>query len=130
MQVVAVSAGHHHGACIDVEGSLYSWGDNSHGQLGILLDGSKHSGRWPLKVQIGAERVAQVSCGGAHTVCITQWGSLHSWGKGLSGQLGHSDTKSQTKALPVSIGKSSFERRQHEKPQDSHWLNRLMPTNM
>lgn len=32
-----------------------------------------------------------MSCGFRHTACITEDGSLYTWGEGRNGQLGHSD---------------------------------------
>ena len=39
--VVQVAAGNDHSACVAGDGSVYSWGDNNYGQLGVAgLDGA------------------------------------------------------------------------------------------
>ena len=37
--------------------------------------------------------VRQVACGWQHTLCLTQAGSVYSWGYGEEGQLGHGDAE-------------------------------------
>jgi E3 ubiquitin-protein ligase HERC2 len=39
--------------------------------------------------ELETQRVMQVSCGCSHTACITEDGSLYTWGSGGSGKLGH-----------------------------------------
>jgi alpha-tubulin suppressor-like RCC1 family protein len=39
--------------------------------------------------------VATVACGWGHAACVTEAGSLYSWGFNLHGQLGLGDTKSR-----------------------------------
>ena len=36
-------------------------------------------------------KVTQVACGFRHTACVTDDGSLYTWGAGRNGQLGHKD---------------------------------------
>ena len=45
--------------------------------------------------------VRMVSCGLAHSVAITAWGELWSWGLGDSGQLGHGDTRQRWSPEPI-----------------------------
>ena len=41
---------------------------------------------------VDLQNVKQVSCGFRHTACITEDGSVYTWGEGRNGQLGHSNT--------------------------------------
>ncbi len=47
--IKAASAGGYHIVGIDIDGTLWSWGDNGYGQLG---DGTTISRNTPVKIQI------------------------------------------------------------------------------
>jgi alpha-tubulin suppressor-like RCC1 family protein len=79
----AVSAGSSlHGSyamALKADGSLWAWGSNDYGQLGIGTSGPDTSQRDP--VQVGAEADwAAVSAGGSRTVALKLDGSLWTWG--------------------------------------------------
>lgn len=84
---------------------VYGWGDNSFGQIGIMLgpDGVSHNPLiekdWatnPIPYSIrsfdGASNrfglIAELKCGEFHCVCLTQKDELLVWGWNLRGQLG------------------------------------------
>ena len=83
--VVAITAGGHHTAAIRRDGSLWTWGSNSYGQLG---DGTVISRLAPVKV---LDDVIAVSAGFSHTLAIRGDGSLWAWGHNNLGQLGLAD---------------------------------------
>ena len=73
-------------------GTLYSWGWNQFGQLGV---GSTEDANSPQRVRVGSENLAvrAVACGWRHTVAIAGEDSdVFSWGRCTHGQLGHGDT--------------------------------------
>ena len=41
--------------------------------------------------------VTDAGCGSSHSACITDDGSLYTWGKGRYGRLGHNDHETQHK---------------------------------
>ncbi|MFN0067703.1 MAG: RCC1 domain-containing protein [Limisphaerales bacterium] len=85
----AVSAGYEHTLAIHADRTLWSWGRNPHGQLG---DGTRTSRSVPVAI-LPAERWSTVEAGGdiagAHTVAIKADGTLWTWGRNDSGQLGY-----------------------------------------
>ncbi len=93
--VEAVSAGLYHTAAIKTDGSLWTWGSNSEGQLGDSTTTSKFS---PVKIM---DNVAAVSAGYYHTAAIKTDGSLWTWGGNSSGALG--DGTTTNKSSPVKI---------------------------
>ncbi len=38
------------------------------------------------------DKISQFACGWRHTLALTQQGQMYSWGRGVSGQLGHAET--------------------------------------
>lgn len=81
------------------DGTLWSWGNNDWGQLGIGSFGNMAS--WP--VQVGAATTwKQVECGWNFAVAVKTDGTIWAWGENTSGQLGLGNTTMQTS--PVQIG--------------------------
>jgi len=71
----SVSGGCSHTIAIKTDGTLWSWGYNSYGQLG-LGDTSQRS----TTTQVGTETTwASVSGGCSHTIAIKTDGTLWSW---------------------------------------------------
>jgi alpha-tubulin suppressor-like RCC1 family protein len=85
---VAVSTGFAHTCAITTGKSLYCWGWNDFGQLGIGVTGDRFS---PKKV--GTAGVwAKVSSGGGHTCALSTGKSLYCWGYNQYGQIGDGST--------------------------------------
>lgn len=95
---VPISAGENHTLAIRANGTLWAWGDNSTGELGL---GNKIDSSVPTATGTGANWVA-VSAGTDHSVGIKADGSLWSWGRNDLGQVGNGGTATCT--APVSIG--------------------------
>ena len=74
-------------AAITADGSLYTWGYNSKGQLGL---GDEKNRLSPTKVQSISDAIA-LSVGHEHMAVIVADGSLYSWGYNATGQLGLGD---------------------------------------
>jgi len=85
-----------HTAAIKTDGSLWLWGNGSDGQLGDNTITNKSS---PVQTISGGTNWKQVACGQNHTSAIKTDGSLWSWGKGTSGELG--DNTEISKSSPV-----------------------------
>src|SRR6185369_5702908 len=82
-------------------GTLWTWGDNSRGQLG---DNTVTSRPGPAKVGAASNWVAQ-SAGWSHTVALQAGGTLWAWGNNSKGQLGNGTTADQK--TPTRITASS-----------------------
>ncbi|KAJ7533995.1 hypothetical protein O6H91_13G074600 [Diphasiastrum complanatum] len=75
-------------------GEVYTWGSNSHGQLG---HGDTNDVAMPGKVA-GLSicgLVAMISAGASHTLAVTRDGALYSFGYGANFCLGHGDTANE-----------------------------------
>ena len=93
-----ISAGNYHSLAMGTDGNLYSWGDNSLGQLGRALtststlnDGTPHKVNPPA----GVTRFIQVIAGGDNSLAMGWDGNLYSWGDNSKGQLGRSASSTQ-----------------------------------
>ena len=84
----SVSAGWGHTAALDSQGNIYTWGDNTHGELGRSTVGSTQ-GNYPGKVDTPTGiTFTQASAGGSHSVAVSDDGSLYTWGNSDNGRLG------------------------------------------
>ncbi len=95
--LVSVSAGASHSLAVSSDGTVWSWGANTVGQLGDwsntnrVLPGTVWSnGGWPNRLNFGKT----VSAGATHSVAFagvaasTGFGEVRTWGENASGQLG------------------------------------------
>ena len=89
--IAAVSSGASHSFALSSSGSVFAWGRNTFGQLGL---GDTIDRRTPFLVEsIQNKFVTSVEGGEEHTVFLTREGAVFSFGCGVYGQLGH-DSKS------------------------------------
>jgi alpha-tubulin suppressor-like RCC1 family protein len=87
-----------HTACIKTDGTLWTWGYNASGELGLQDIAERSS-----PVQVGSlTNWKQVGTGGFNTVCVKVDGTLWTWGVNFSGQLGLEDTTARSS--PVQVG--------------------------
>ena len=106
-QVTAVSMGGYHAAALRADGTLWLWGSNIDGQLG-------NGGQGNTTDQTGAQLqtlplslsttgpVTAVSAGTSHTAVILADGSLWTWGRNDTQQLGLDQT-APTVSLPAQV---------------------------
>jgi alpha-tubulin suppressor-like RCC1 family protein len=95
---VSGSTGASHTAAIYSDGSLWTWGSNDHGQLGLGNTTEQHN-----KVQVGAGSTwTAAACGSNYTLALQANGSLWAWGLNTDGQLGTGNNSEQHS--PVQVG--------------------------
>uniref|UniRef100_A0A4W3I5X0 X-linked retinitis pigmentosa GTPase regulator n=1 Tax=Callorhinchus milii TaxID=7868 RepID=A0A4W3I5X0_CALMI len=82
-----VSCGYYHSALVTDDGQLYTFGESDNGKLGFPLC-QKNNHRIPQHIPDISGKVTQVSCGGSHTVILTE-DNVYTFGLGQFGQLGH-----------------------------------------
>ena len=95
-RVSCIAAGQFHSAATTDDGIAFTWGDNADGRLGLGNAGGRKLTPCMLRkpAQVAHELSpldawGPISCGTAHTGCITRMGYLFTWGRGSNGQLGH-----------------------------------------
>ena len=100
--IIKISCGGRHTACIDDKGKLYTWGwgGNNYitGAVGGLGHGNKKSYSKPKQVKLlENEFIIDVSCGEKHTLCLTNDGKVYAFGEGEHGRLGTGHTSDSKK---------------------------------
>ena len=91
-----VVTGKSHTAAIKTDGTLWTWGRNSAGQLG---NNSVTNTSSPVQTVSGGTNWRLVACGSDHTVAIKTDGTLWTWGYNANGQLGNNSVT--TRSSPV-----------------------------
>ena len=103
--IVAVSAGSNHSFALKSDGSVWAWGWNYYGQLGINTGGNGANKLIPAQVK-GANGegylsdIVAVSAGSSHSIALKSDGSVWGFGYNGSGQLGDGTT-SGSRVTPV-----------------------------
>jgi len=95
--VTAVAAGQDHTVALTSDGTVWTWGGNSHGQLGNgSTTKSSNSVPVPAQVQSLPGVFLAVAAGEAHTVVLKSDGTVWTWGWNQYGQLGDGSDSAQT----------------------------------
>lgn len=92
--VVAISAGGGHNLALCSDGTLTAWGANGFGELGNdITDSSKVAVRVNQNGCLAGKIVVAISAGGSHSLALCADGTLASWGRNFSGQLGNGNLR-------------------------------------
>ncbi|ALD19998.1 hypothetical protein AM218_00605 [Hymenobacter sp. DG25A] len=92
----------YYAAAIRQDSTLWMWGYNAKGQLGMGDQGTRLA---PEQVQPGT-KWQSVSTGGNHTVAIAQNGTLWTWGSNEYGKLGNGTTTDSWKPIQIAASRT------------------------
>lgn len=87
--VKAVAAGDYHSIALKEDGTVYTWGANSYGQLGNRY--ADNAFDIPQLLSSFTD-VKAVAAGAYHTVALKEDGTVYAWGANSYGQLGNGET--------------------------------------
>jgi alpha-tubulin suppressor-like RCC1 family protein len=89
--VIRVAAGAEHSLALTATGQLYSFGEDSYGQLGTLPKHRFEASPTPALVTLpGASGpVTQIAAGGSFSLAVTATGQLYAFGDNFLGELGN-----------------------------------------
>ncbi|MER6098232.1 chromosome condensation regulator RCC1 [Streptomyces sp. NPDC001728] len=96
-RVTDVSGGCNHSVALREDGTVWTWGRNANGQLGL---GTRTDRNTPQKVP-GLDDVVAISAGCTHTLALTADGTVKTWGYNSKGQLGNDSTEDSP--VPVDV---------------------------
>ncbi|MCL2502998.1 MAG: cell wall-binding repeat-containing protein [Coriobacteriia bacterium] len=97
----AITARRYHSFGTKRDGSLWAWGNNEYGQLGIGTSGSGAGKDVPTQVETDIGWRA-ISAGSSHTLATKSDGSLWAWGSNEYGKLGNETTVSTSTPILIS----------------------------
>uniref|UniRef100_UPI00398E325E probable E3 ubiquitin-protein ligase HERC6 isoform X2 n=1 Tax=Pristiophorus japonicus TaxID=55135 RepID=UPI00398E325E len=98
--IVQITCGRYHSLALSRDSAVYSWGQNSYGQLG-LGEGIYTQLRPQRVTSLTGIPVAQIAAGGRHSFALSLSGAVFSWGKNDHGQLGLKDTENKVSPCRV-----------------------------
>jgi alpha-tubulin suppressor-like RCC1 family protein len=95
-----LAMGSRHTLALSSKGTVYAWGSNLFGQLGVdvFKEGKHRQGRFDIQ-QLRAlheESILLVAAGGEHSAAVAADGKLFLWGRNDDGQLGTGDFTMRT----------------------------------
>lgn len=100
-KVLKVDGGYNYTAALLEDGTVWAWGDNLYGALGNGTTIDKYS---PQKITIEeGKKAVDISTGYYHMAAILEDGSLWTWGRNTSGQLGDGTEKNKLQPQKISI---------------------------
>jgi alpha-tubulin suppressor-like RCC1 family protein len=102
------SCGRGHSSVIKTDGTLWIWGNNSQAQLGINDGGTTTNRTTPVTTFAGGTNWKQVSCGNLFTAAIKTDGTLWTWGRNDSGQLGINSTSNASTPVTTFAGGTNW----------------------
>ena len=92
----------YHVLYLDFDGSVFSFGENYQGQLGLGKNYNKFSKVYiPQKIDIPLCK--QIACGSFFSICLTEDNLLYSFGGNITGQLGLNTNQNETYNSPQLI---------------------------
>lgn len=98
LKIKAIAVGGYHTVALDEDGTVWTWGRNSYGQLAQPITSPyKNDNPTPVKLP---EPVIAIAAGDNHTLAVTESGDVWAWGRNAFGQLGENSGDSST---PVKV---------------------------
>jgi len=73
---IACSSRDSHTLAAGDNNSLWAWGDNKHGKLGVKDKGSSDV---PIQIMMFPSGIAQIECGMHFSILLTKDGKVYSW---------------------------------------------------
>lgn len=103
--VPMIASGSTHTVVLKPNGTVWTWGQDTYGQLG---DNDSETKAYAVEVvkegNIILDNVKEVAAGTAHSLALTKDGKIYAWGSNSYGQLGITDA---TSGKPTGASKSA-----------------------
>ena len=124
--IVDIAAGNQFAMALAADGTLWTWGLNNYGQLGV---GGTSNRDLPVKVDYltttGNVKIAAIAAGGDHALALLTNGRVLAWGSNYNGQVGF-DSRQSYYTTPGFVGRSGFINGSHVSGTDKYMDNVVM----
>ncbi|WKU07154.1 hypothetical protein [Micromonospora sp. HUAS LYJ1] len=99
--VTQIASHNFHSAALTSTGEVYTWGDNTYGQIG---NGTTTRQTSPVKISLpGGATATSIAVGAFHTLVVTSTGAAYAWGYNNYGQLGNGTNTNSSVPVAVSL---------------------------
>jgi alpha-tubulin suppressor-like RCC1 family protein len=100
-----VVAGADHCVALKSNGTVWAWGLNSSGQVGIGTTTTPQTNAVQVKINSSTflTGIVVIAAGGTHSLALKSDGTVWTWGLNSSGQLGNGNTTNQSYAVQVKV---------------------------
>ncbi len=99
--VIAIAAGHDYSLALKSDGTVWGWGHDDFGQLGVGVSSWLHLILSPVQV-MNLTNVIAIASGSHHSLALKSDGTVWAWGWGNVGQIGNG-TMPWVQPLPVQV---------------------------
>lgn len=93
--VTAIAAGSSHSLALKSDGTVWAWGNNGNGELGVGAGVGAQSAPVRVSGEVGAsalDGIVAIAAGGTFSLALKDDGGVLAWGSNESGQLGNGST--------------------------------------
>lgn len=100
-----IDIGKNHFVVLKNDGSVWSWGDHTYGQLGVRLNPNSSSNPSAIRKNDGdrLSNIQSIAAGGDHTVALDKNNNVWTWGRNSNGQLGYETAPMAHSAEPTIV---------------------------
>jgi alpha-tubulin suppressor-like RCC1 family protein len=103
LPVQAMAGGDRHSLALLSNGTVWTWGDDTDGQLGIESQGETEPFSLPVAVH-GLTDITTIAAGGHFSLALAKDGTVYAWGRGdLAGEQGTGSTSNVTSATAIAL---------------------------
>jgi RCC1 and BTB domain-containing protein len=100
-KIVSFACGGGHSLVLTDVGHVYSWGNNTWGQLGR---GNTTNQKTPQKILLNNDEIIKsICCGYAHSLLLTTKGDIYAFGWNRFGQIGIGDNNKQLNPVKITV---------------------------
>jgi alpha-tubulin suppressor-like RCC1 family protein len=101
----SIAGGYYHTIALNTDGTLWNWGSNDNGQLGVNNTTSRST---PVTTLLGGTNWKSIAGKGFHTIAIKTDGTLWTWGRNSYGALGVNDTTHRSTPVTTLLGGNNW----------------------
>lgn len=99
--IMRIATGYYHSFAITASGTVFGWGRNDYGQLGLGHTDNKANPT--LLKSLRSQNIRYIGAGKYHSIALTSDGGVFSFGSNMYGQCGHGFSTAQSCVTPRKV---------------------------